>query len=185
MKIILFLALFILFLTSCKNNQNNRQDGTFNIVTTTSIITDLVKNIGGDKVKVDGMMGAGVDPHLYKASEGDVMKLSNTDMIFYNGLHLEGKLVDIFERMKHQNIKTIAIADALNKDKLISSELFGGNYDPHIWFNVEYWEKITLFVADELSKSIPEYAEEFKANAQNYLKELKDLDTELHQKVGE
>ena len=112
------------------------------------MITDLVKNIGGDKVNVQGLMGAGVDPHLYKASEGDVSKLSNADMIIYGGLHLEGKLVDVFERMERQNINTIAVSDALEKKDLISSTLFASNYDPHIWFNVEYWQRITVFVAN-------------------------------------
>ncbi|PKR81274.1 manganese transporter [Brumimicrobium salinarum] len=185
MKITFFLSLLILLLSSCNAPQNKQQDGTFNIVTTTSIITDLVENIGGENVHIEGVMGAGVDPHLYKASEGDVMKLSRADMIFYNGLHLEGKLVDIFERMEYQNIKTVAVADALDKNELINSELFGGNFDPHIWFNIKFWEKITLFVADELSKAVPEHEEEFQKNAQNYLQELKYLDVELHKKIAE
>src|SRR5690554_2468883 len=135
---------------SCKNNQPT--NGKPNIVTTTTMITDLVKNIGGDKINVQGLMGSGVDPHLFKASEGDVSKLANADIIFYGGLHLEGKLVEVFEKMSRQNIKTIAVSDALAKTTLIASELFPGNYDPHIWFNIDYWIQITQYVADQLSK---------------------------------
>lgn len=175
--------------TACNSNENDSQsdekDSTFNIVTTTSMITDLVKNIGGDKVEVQGLMGAGVDPHLYKASEGDVSKLSKADIIFYNGLHLEGKLVDVFERMKKQNINAIAISDALNPEKdLISSKLFESNYDPHIWFNIGHWEVISLFVANKLSEALPEHKEEFQANAQKYLQELKNLWMEVDAEIA-
>jgi len=161
-----------------------KENNLYNIVTTTSIVTDLVKNIGGDKVEVVGLMGAGVDPHLYKASEGDVSKLSQADMILYNGLHLEGKLVDVFERMKSQNINAIAISDALDKSDLISSSLFESNYDPHIWFNIEYWEKITLFVANKLSEALPEYTETFKDNSEKYLQKLKALKVELDKEIA-
>src|SRR5690554_2079389 len=162
MKIIILLALLFSFLVSCVDTKED--DNTFDVVTTTSLITDLVKNIGGDKIRVNGLMGAGVDPHLYKASEGDVTKLSNADMILYNGLHLEGKLVDVFERMKSQNMNTIAISDVLDKKDLISSALFESNYDPHIWFNIEYWERMALFVAEKLSEALPEEAETFNTN---------------------
>ena len=100
--LILILA-FVFF--NCKNDK--KANGKLNVVTTTSMITDLVKNIGGNHINLQGLMGSGVDPHLYKASEGDVSKLSNADIIFYNGLHLEGKLVEVFEKMK--TTKTVAI----------------------------------------------------------------------------
>ena len=179
MKIILFLTLISSIFISCDNSKTLEEKNEFNIVTTTSMISDLAKNIGGDKVVVYGLMGAGVDPHLYKASEGDVSKLSNADMILYNGLHLEGKLVDVFDRMKKQKINAIAIADVLDKDDLISSALFESNYDPHIWFDIGYWEAITLFVANKLSEAQPENEEYFQENAQKYLKQLKDLKIEM------
>ncbi len=171
-----------ILLTGCTDAK--KDDGNFRIVTTTSMITDLVKNVGGDKVSVTGLMGAGVDPHLYKASEGDVSKLSQADMILYNGLHLEGKLVEVFENMQRQKINTIAISDALDKKDLIGSTLFASNYDPHIWFAVENWEKATQFVADELSKALPEHREEFQANAERYLGALKTLKTELSEEIN-
>ena len=92
--LILFLAITIL---SCKKEK--QANGKLNIVTTTTMITDLVKNVGGEHINLQGLMGSGVDPHLYKASEGDVTKLSDADIIFYNGLHLEGKLVEVFEKI--------------------------------------------------------------------------------------
>lgn len=180
-KKFLFAALSI-FLFACQ--PASVKDGKFHIVTTTSMITDLVKNVGGDQVVVEGLMGAGVDPHLYKASEGDVAKLSNADMILYNGLHLEGKLVEVFEKMERQNIKTVAVADALPKEDLIGSTLFASNYDPHIWFNVENWEKITVYVAEKLSEALPEHKAVFKANANKYLASLKILNEELKAEIA-
>ena len=182
MKKLGFVVLLCSVLVGC--NDTNQKNDKFSIVTTTSMITDLAKNIGGDKVTIQGLMGAGVDPHLYKASEGDVAKLSNADMIIYGGLHLEGKLVDIFETMKRQNKNTIAVSDALNKQDLISSTLFASNYDPHIWINVEYWERITIYVATELAKAQPENKEYFMANADKYVLELKNLKQELDDEIA-
>lgn len=182
MKQFILLVLFSVSLLGCKDTRP--KDGKFHIVTTTSMITDLVQNIGGDKVAVQGLMGAGVDPHLYKASEGDVSKLSNANMIIYSGLHLEGKLVEVFEKMKRQKIKTIAVSDALDKKELIGSTLFASNYDPHIWFDVKNWEKITIYVEKQLSEALPEHKEYFKANAAIYLEKLKVLKQEIEAEIA-
>jgi len=170
--LILFLAITIL---SCKKEK--QANGKLNIVTTTTMITDLVKNVGGEHINLQGLMGSGVDPHLYKASEGDVTKLSDADIIFYNGLHLEGKLVEVFEKMK--NIKTIAVADALDKNTLIGSEYFASNYDPHIWFNLDYWKLATEFVVKTLSEAIPNQKTTFEANGKTYIEKLNTLQTKL------
>ncbi len=177
MKKIVFILLTSLLLSSCKDSTPN--NGKLNIVTTTTMITDVVTRIGGDKINIQGLMGSGVDPHLYKASEGDVTKLARANLIFYGGLHLEGKLVDVFEKMGSQNIKTIAVSDALDPNTLISSALFASNYDPHIWFDVKNWELITTFVAKQLSEASPENKAFFEENGANYLKELKVLDAEV------
>ena len=182
MKQFFLIALLSIFLIGCKDPK--AKDGKFHIVTTTSMITDLVKNVGGDQVEVEGLMGGGVDPHLYKASEGDVSKLVNADMILYNGLHLEGKLVEVFEKMQKQKINTVAISDALDKKDLIGSSHFASNYDPHIWFDIENWEKITLYVAEKLSEAQPENKAIFTANAQKYLQELKTLKQELTAEIA-
>lgn len=173
-KTILILVITLTFL-NCKNNQPT--NGKLNVVTTTSMITDLVKNIGGEHINLQGLMGSGVDPHLYKASEGDVTKLSSADIIFYNGLHLEGKLVEVFEKMK--TIKTVAISDVLDKNTLIGSEYFASNYDPHIWFNIDYWMQATQFVVKKLSEAIPDQKAIFEANGATYTKQLRSLKSKL------
>lgn len=177
-KVVLILCvLSIVF--SCKSNK--KSSGKLQIVTTTTMITDLVKNIGGDVVDIKGLMGSGVDPHLYKASEGDVTKLANADIIFYNGLHLEGKLVEVFEKMK--NKKTIAIANALDKNTLIGSEYFVSNYDPHIWFNIDYWLQAGAFVTKTLEAELPEQAETFRKNWESYHAQLVTLKQEISEVI--
>lgn len=183
MKKLTLLILTLLFsILSCKTEVKENEK--LNIVTTTTMITDLVKNIGGDAINVKGLMGSGVDPHLYKASEGDVSKLANADLIFYNGLHLEGKLVEVFEKMGSQNIKTIAVSDAIDKSTLIGSEYFASNYDPHIWFDITYWEQATQFVVDKLSEALPSEENTFQENGNRYLKELSDLKAEINTTIN-
>lgn len=177
MKKLVFALLTLICFSTCKESAPS--NGNLNIVTTTTLLTDLLNEIGGDKVNVQGLMGSGVDPHLYKASAGDVTKLSNADLIFYGGLHLEGKLVDVFEKMEGQNIKTIAVSDALDKKTLLGSEYFASNYDPHIWFDVHNWELITTFVVQKLSEADPENKAFYEENGETYLEKLKVLDTEI------
>ena len=142
------------------------------------MITDLVRDIGGDSVRVQGLMGSGVDPHLYKASEGDVTKLTTADVVFYNGLHLEGKLEDVFERMGGRTT-TVALAQALSENELIGSENFASNYDPHVWFDLTYWKKMARYLTEELSRLDPEAAPYYQENRDRYLKELDQLADEL------
>jgi manganese/zinc/iron transport system substrate-binding protein len=109
------------------------------VVATIGMITDIVKNIGGERVEVEGLMGPGVDPHLYKASEGDVGRLAEADLIFYNGLHLEAQMAGVLERMADQNIRTIAVTDGIDRTVLQAPPEFQGSYDPHVWFDVTLW----------------------------------------------
>ncbi len=169
--------LAVIVVLGCKNNKED--NGKLKVVVTTSMLTDLVKNIGADLIEIEGLMGAGVDPHLYKASEGDVSKLFNADVIFYNGLHLEGKLVAIFEKMEAQKT-TVALGEFLAKDGLIGSDYFASNYDPHVWFNIQYFKEFSDKVTSVLSEKDPKNAASFTANNLAFQQEL-DL---LHTAVG-
>ncbi len=174
-----FVLILLILVSVCACKDATPDNGNLNIVTTTTLITDLVTHIGGDKLNIQGLMGTGVDPHLYKASEGDVTKLVNADLIFYGGLHLEGKLVEVFEKMQSQNLQTIAVSDALDPKTLIGSDNFASNYDPHIWFDVKNWEFITAYVVKKLSEADPENKSLFETNGRKYLEELKALDDEI------
>lgn len=168
--------LILLLLLACKKTEDKLQVGKLHVVTTTSQVTDLVNEIAGANVVVEGLMGAGVDPHLYKASEGDVTKFYNADVIFYNGLHLEGKLEDVFEKMRHQNKKTIAVADALDKAELIASEDFASSYDPHFWFSIPNWKKAANYVANQLKQIDPKNQQAYTENAKKYIQKLEVLE---------
>ena len=166
--------LAVIVVLGCKNNKED--NGKLKVVVTTSMLTDLVKNIGADLIEIEGLMGAGVDPHLYKASEGDVSKLFNADVIFYNGLHLEGKLVEVFEKMEAQKT-TVALGEFLAKDGLIGSDYFASNYDPHVWFNIQYFKEFSDKVTSVLSEKDPKNAASFTANNLAFQQELDLLHT--------
>ena len=180
-KIISLLAIILIF-TACKDN-NAKDNGKLNIVTTTTMLTDLVQNIGGDMANAQGLMGSGVDPHLYKASEGDVSKLVNADIIFYSGLHLEGKLVEVLEKMESSNKTTIALADALDKKTLIGSEYFASNYDPHVWFDINYFEQFAEKTAAVLAEKDPTNAAKYEANKNAYIIKLEALQNTIKQTI--
>ena len=177
-----FIALLTAVLVlGCANNK--KDNGKLNVVVTTTILTDLVQNIGGDLINLQGLMGAGVDPHLYKASEGDVSKLFNADVIFYNGLHLEGKLVAIFEKMEAKKT-TVALGDFLPKEGLISSDYFASNYDPHVWFNIQYFKEFSNQVTTVLSTKDPKNKERYQANNISFQQELDVLQTTVKNKIA-
>ncbi|MBN1874311.1 MAG: zinc ABC transporter substrate-binding protein [Anaerolineae bacterium] len=145
-----------------------------NVVTTIGMITDIVENVGGERIEVIGLMGAGIDPHLYKASEGDVSKMSNADIIFYNGLHLEAQMGEVFEQMGRQ-IKTVPVSENIDQSLLLASEDYEDAPDPHIWFNVEFWMQAVEVVRDTLSEMDPDSKKLYETNANAYLKQLEEL----------
>lgn len=172
----LILAFLSVLVVGCSSNdsENTNKQG-INIVATTGMIADMVSEIGGDKVSVKGLMGPGVDPHLYKASAGDVALLSKADVIFYNGLHLEGKMAEIFEQMNKRGISTVAVTEGVDRDDLLAPPEFKGNYDPHIWFDVDLWSDTVGTVKEKLIEMDPENTEQYNNNAEAYLEELAQL----------
>lgn len=143
-------------------------------VTTVGMIADIVRNVGGERVEVTELMGPGVDPHLYKASEGDVLRLGTADIIFYGGLHLEAKLTEVLERLG-ERVTTVAVTDGVDRDLLLKPAQFEGQYDPHVWFDVTLWMQATERVRDALSELDPTSAELYRTNADTYLQELEAL----------
>lgn len=143
-------------------------------VATTGMITDIVGRVGGDRVAVTGLMGPGVDPHLYKASEGNVILMADADVVFYNGLHLEGKMAEVFEKMRGW-IPTVAVTDGIDRDLLLRPPEFEGAYDPHVWFDVTLWMNAVGTVAEGLAGIDPAHAEGYRNRAAAYLEELAAL----------
>ena len=140
------------------------------VVATTTMLADLVRVVGGPHVAVDGLMGPGIDPHLYQASAGDVGKMRRADVVVHNGLHLEGKMGDVFAALDRQNKTVICAADGIDRADILTDE--GGIPDPHIWFDVRLWKDAAAEVARGLEKADPEHAEDYKANAKKYEKDL-------------
>lgn len=154
------------------------------VVTTTGMVTDIVEGVGGRRVEVEGLMGPGVDPHLYKATEGDVIRLAGADVVFYNGLHLEAKLAEVFERMG-DSARTVAVTDGIPRGELIASAAFGATYDPHVWFDVRLWMEAAQEARDALVELDPSHAATYRANAGRYLSDLAKLDRYVHQRTEE
>lgn len=152
----------------------------FCVVCTTGMIADVVKHIAPDHVQVIGLMGPGVDPHLYRVKESDLHHLAHADIIFYNGLHLEGKMVDVFEQI--DSAKVVAVGKAIDKKDLIESS-FQGVYDPHIWHDVALWKSVACLIGNSLAQMDQEHASLYQENMQKYCKTLDDLIVFIQQQV--
>jgi len=150
-----------------------------NAVATVGMIADALKNVGGERVDVTALMGPGIDPHLYRATAGDVETLSEADIIFYGGLELEGRMTDIFVKMARNGTPTVPVSEKIPENLRRQPKEFQGKFDPHIWFDVTLWKHAVETVRDELAKFDPPSADTYKQNAAAYLKKL----DELHQYV--
>jgi manganese/zinc/iron transport system substrate-binding protein len=145
------------------------------VVATTGMVADLAREVGGDRVRVTALMGPGIDPHLYKASEGDVRRLARADLILYNGLHLEARMGETLERLDGR-IPTVAIAEGLDRARLLAPPEFAGAYDPHVWFDVAMWSETVPRVAEALAGVDPAGAAGYRERAGRLQGELAELD---------
>ncbi|RXT04166.1 metal ABC transporter solute-binding protein, Zn/Mn family [Ammoniphilus sp. CFH 90114] len=167
-----------LFLTACSTTNNNTpsaQDNTIQVTATTGMIADIAANVGGEFVTVNALMGPGVDPHLYKASQGDIAKLEEADIILYNGLNLEGKMADIFVRMASKK-PAVQVTELIDEGALKEPPEFDGHYDPHVWFDVQLWMKVVERVRDAFIELDPTHKNGYTENAAAYLSQLEELD---------
>ena len=192
---VVFLLLVILLLAGCQKGKEKGGDGAdvrpqadlsgrkIRVVATIGMITDIVSQVGGERVQVDGLMGPGVDPHLYKASEGDVTRMAGADIIFYGGLHLEGKMTEVFERIRGK-ILAVAVTDGIDRALLLRPPEFKGAYDPHVWFDVTLWMKAVELVAETLAQIDPKSGETYRENARTYLEKLSELHEYVRRQAG-
>lgn len=176
-KWICLLSSILFLFTGCTEFQNNNPDSRLHIVATTTMLADLARELGGSAADVQGLMGPGIDPHLYQASASDVIKMQNADLVVYNGIHLEGKMGDVFQSLETRGITVVCAGNALTEEDLLSSGT--GAADPHIWFDVQLWKKVALELADGMKAAAPQYSEKFDANLQTYSAELDALHEEI------
>lgn len=180
----LVLMSITLMFAGCETQQQKKGvNEKWKIVTTTGMIEDAVSSIVGDAAEVTALMGPGVDPHLYKATQGDLEKLTNADIIFYNGLHLEGKMGEVLEKLARTK-PVIAVGERIDKRKLRAVEGFGGTYDPHIWFDVSLWQdavrSISAFMQDQDSARATYY----KGRTSSYLQQLDSLHADVKKSIS-
>jgi manganese/zinc/iron transport system substrate-binding protein len=178
-RFLLFLVFLSLLISACESSGGESDlpiaERTINVVTTTGMIADAAINVGGERVQVQSLMGPGVDPHLYKASENDVQTLQGADIVFYNGLHLEAQMGEVLERMNDFGIRTVVVTDKIDPSVLLAPPEFAGNYDPHVWFDVTLWMKAAEQIKEALIEADPTNQAIYEANAEEYLDELQEL----------
>jgi manganese/zinc/iron transport system substrate-binding protein len=144
-------------------------------VATTGMVGDLVTNVGGDRVEVDTLMGPGVDPHLFKASERTLRTMERGDIVLYNGLHLEGGLSFVLEEMGKRQ-PTVAVAEQIPETLLRTPPEFQGNPDPHVWFDVSLWSMACQATITGMQELDPTWADTYQTNGDAYLATLAELE---------
>jgi len=147
-----------------------------NIVCTTGMVGDVARNVTGERGEITLMMGEGVDPHLYKPGRTDIATLMNADMVFYNGLMLEGKMTDALVRVASSGKKVVAVTEQIDESAKLEPAQFQGHYDPHVWMDPRTWAQTVNVVRDRMIEADAANAEMFKKNAETYAVELKKLD---------
>lgn len=170
----------IFLVTGCTTTKDLSK---INVTVTTTMIADLVRNIGQERVAVYNMMKEGVDPHSYKARPSDVKAIDTADIVAYNGVYLEAKLADIFDSLDEQGKTLLKLEDGLDQSRLI--EVSPGNYDPHIWFDIDLWKQSAIHAEGILSAYEPESEDYFKENLQSYLNQLDDLDQYINEQLDQ
>lgn len=178
-KRLLITILLIASLTACEpqqqattNNSSNVPD-TLNVVATTGQLADAVSNIAGDAVNLTGLLGPGVDPHLYVPTEGNVATFSEADVIFYNGLHLEAQMTRVMEQMAKQGVTVVSVGDALPEEQLLSWD-DSAPHDPHIWNDPLLWKQVVEIIRDTMVEADSDNATVYQTNAETYLNQIQE-----------
>ncbi|MBX3445021.1 MAG: zinc ABC transporter substrate-binding protein [Planctomyces sp.] len=177
-----FSAVLLSGLTGCSEGAARRPssspsgDPGLTVVVTTGMVADLVRNVCGEHARVVQLMSSGVDPHLYKPTTSDITQVTSADLVVYNGLMLEGGLQSALERAAQRGRRVVAVASGLPDDRIRRSEQLEGHPDPHVWMDVRAWSDCLDVIVEALSELDPPHAAEFRANAERYRGELKQLD---------
>jgi len=179
------LLLLILLFVGCTSSGGEKTSGTKkHVVATTGMLYDAVINIAGDKMTAEALMGPGVDPHLYKATQGDLTKLNKADLVVYNGLLLEGKMSEILKKLGRQK-PVVAAAEAVPKELLITAPGYKDAYDPHIWFDITRWKYAVQAVSEAITQLDTLNRPFYQENTARYLARLDSLDGYVRSKIEE
>lgn len=145
-----------------------------NVVATTSMIADALRQVGGERVQVMALMGPGVDPHTYRQTRSDIVAMTKADAVFWHGLYLEAQLEEFFQELGKRKV-VIALAESLPKKQLLDNSAYAGRYDPHVWMDPMMWKGVVAAARDALVKLDPKSTELFDANMQRHLAEIDGL----------
>lgn len=171
--------------SACATGEGERGPGEpLRVVATIGMITDVAERIGGEGVVVTGLMGPGVDPHLYKARAGDVRRLVEADLVLYNGLHLEAAMGEVLEEMGRRK-RTVAVTEWIPREVLMTPPEYEGSYDPHVWFDVGLWMQAARRIGAALAEADPANGAEYEARTSSYVRELELLDAWVRERMGE
>ncbi|MCB0360765.1 MAG: zinc ABC transporter substrate-binding protein, partial [Bdellovibrionales bacterium] len=146
------------------------------VVTTTSMIGDITRNILGERGDVVSLMGPGIDPHLFRATRSDIVQLNSADVVFYNGLFLEGKMIDALRRVESSGKKVFAVTELISRDYLLEPPEFSGHFDPHVWMDPKAWKQAVEVVRDRLADVDPQARAGYVARAAAYQQQIDALD---------
>jgi manganese/zinc/iron transport system substrate-binding protein len=157
--------------------------GKLRVAATTTMIGDIARRIGGDRVELKVIMGPGVDPHTFKPAPGDIAELRRAQLVLYNGLHLEGKMVQVFEDTLKD--KSVAVGEAIPEGRLLSwTQGGGGAHDPHVWFDVQLWSLAAQKICDALAEKDAAGADDYRRRAAELTQGLQSLDQYARQKLA-
>lgn len=162
---------------------DDRSTRPLRVVATTGMIGDIARGIGGDHATVADLMGEGVDPHLYKASPGDMQRLAAADLVLSNGLHLEGRLDDTLVNLGKRT-RTVAVTESIDTARLRHPAEFEGHPDPHVWFDPMLWSVAAERIRDALVEVDPAHADVYRRRAAGVLEQLAELDRWARNELG-
>ncbi|NBN65185.1 zinc ABC transporter solute-binding protein [Microvirga tunisiensis] len=157
--------------------------GALTVVTTTGMIADAARRVGGEAVSVTSLMGPGVDPHAYRQTRTDIVAMTRADLVLWHGLYLEAQMEDFFADLGRKR-QVVAVADGLDRARLLSHADYAGRFDPHVWMDPMLWSGVVIAVRDALTAARPGQAPLFAANAEAHLAELAGLDAYSRQVLG-
>ncbi|HMO58128.1 MAG TPA: zinc ABC transporter substrate-binding protein [Roseiflexaceae bacterium] len=191
MKPAMLLSLLVILLVACSGSPAASEDpaargGALKVITTTGQIADAVRQVAGERVVLENLLGPGIDPHTYVATEGDIARFAEADIIFYNGLRLEAQLDRVLQQIGSRGMTVVGVGDAIEPQKLLNWEPEAGlPYDPHIWNDVELWQEAVIVVRDTLMQADPANAAYFAERSAAYLAQLDELDNYIQQRTAE
>ncbi|MFN0195922.1 MAG: metal ABC transporter solute-binding protein, Zn/Mn family, partial [Planctomycetaceae bacterium] len=154
------------------------------IVTTCSMVTDIVRQVAGEHADVVGLLGESVDPHTHTPNRNDIKQMLQADLVFYSGLHLEGRMQDAFQNVARDGKPVFPVTEGIDKKYLYETPDFEGHYDPHVWMDVTAWSKCVEFVEQRLASFDPPHAEDYRSRSEQYREELKKLDAYVREVIA-